>query len=158
MVRERESRRAEAHDEHAAPRGRFGVGAAYIERIPARKERIDLEAPRQLEHVLQRSRLGLRDVYRFLLLVDAGFHAVVADAMAGGGHHRVVERDDAERRQRLAARLHHVELGDLLFQWATGERHAEHRISEALRGRLLLEALRARIFALLMAPDAVVRL
>src|SRR5919198_4869411 len=158
MVRERESRRAEADDEHAAPRGRFGIGTAQIERIPARKERIDLEAPGQLEHVLERSRLRLRDVYRVLLLVDAGLHAVVADAMAGGGHHRVVDRDDTERRKRLAARLDHVELGDLLFQWATGERHPEHRIAEALRGRFLLQALRARIFALLMAPDAVVRL
>src|SRR6267378_19392 len=58
----------------------------------------------------------------------------------------------------LAASLHHVELGDLLLERAAGQRDAEHGVAEAIGGRLFLEALRARVFSLLVAPDAVVRL
>ena len=58
---------------------------AQVERVPARQQRIDLEAPGQRQHVLQRAGLDLRDVDRVLLLVDARLHAVVADAVAGGG-------------------------------------------------------------------------
>ena len=69
----------------------------------------------------------LQRLHEVLLLAEAGLHAIVADAVAGA-HHRVVDRDDAERSERLAARLHHVELGDLFFQGQPAERHAEYRL------------------------------
>ncbi len=78
--------------------------------------------------------------------------------MAGGRHHRVVDGDDAERGERLAARLDQVEFGDLFFERAAGERHAEDRLAETFGGRFFLEALGAGILVLLVAPDAVVRL
>src|SRR6185436_19033830 len=156
--RDRKARRAEADHKDSFARSFLWIGPPQVERIPAREQRVDLEAPRQLEHVLQRARLRLRDVDRILLLVDAGFHAVVADAVAGGGHHRVVHRDDAKRGERFAARLHHVELRDLLLERAAGERHAEHRLAEGGGGRFLPQALGAGVLTLLVAPDAVVGL
>ncbi len=158
VVGQREPGRSQAYDQHAPPGRRLGIGAMQIEWIPAREERIDLEAPRQLQDVLQRAGLGLRDIDRLLLLIDAGLHAVIADAVAGGRHHRVVDGDDAKRGKRLAAYLDHVELGDLLLERATGERHAEDRLAEGFCRRFLLQAFRARVLVLLVAPDAVVRL
>ena len=137
---------------------------AQVERIPARQQRIDLEAPRQREHVLQDPRLRLRNVDGVGLLVDARLHAVVADAVAGGGDQRIVDADDRERRERPALGAQLVELGDLLLERAAGERHAERALLERIVGRrragglLLEEAARAGVLALLVAPDAVVRL
>src|SRR5437773_1690628 len=158
VVRQRESGRAEPDNKDSFPGCRFWIRATNVEGVPAREQRVDLEAPRQFENVLQRARLGLRDVDRLLLLVDAGLHAVVADAVPGGGQHRVVDGDDAERGERLAARLHHMKLGDLLLERAARQRDAEHGLAESLGGRLFLEAFRARVLSLLVAPDAVVRL
>src|SRR5260370_936926 len=63
-------RRSQAGDQHlAAGRGQ-GQGPAEVERVPAREQRINLEAPGQLENVLQGARLGLWDIDRLLLLVD----------------------------------------------------------------------------------------
>ena len=112
------------------PVGGFGIRRAQVERIPAREQAVDLEAPRQLEHVLQRARLGLRDVDRLLLLVDARLHAVVADAVPGRRAQRVVDHDDRERADRVAFGLRLVELGDLLVERAAGERHAERALLE----------------------------
>ena len=101
--------------------------------------------------------LGLRDVDRLLLLVDAGLHAVVADAVAGRRQHRIVDRDDRQRADRVALRLQHVHLGDLLFERAAGERHAERRLLERA-GLAVFRPLRATVLALVVAPDAVVGL
>src|SRR6185437_8863422 len=65
---------------------RFSQSSAFtsrIGRVPARQQRIDLEAPGQRQHVFQRARLDLRNVDWVLLLIDAGLHAIVADAMPG---------------------------------------------------------------------------
>ena len=117
------------------PRRLQRIRPAQVERIPAREQRIDLEAPRQLEHVLQRARLRLRDVDRVLLLVDARLHAVVADAVAGGRRHRVVDAMMPSAPSGRPRALSYVELGDPLFQRAAGERHAEHRLLESRRRR-----------------------
>ena len=54
VVRERESGRAHARRSARACRSRgCGTRPAQVERIPAREQRIDLEAPRQRQHVLQ---------------------------------------------------------------------------------------------------------
>ena len=161
VVREREPRGSESDDQHALA----GRGQRHrlrkVERIPAREQRIDLEAPGQREHVLQHARLGLRNVDRVLLLVDARLHAVVADAMPGRRRHRVVDADHRERAERPAFRAQLVELGDALLERASGQRHVERRLLErhVAGQRLLLEKPgRARVLALLVAPDAVVRL
>ena len=157
VMREREARGAEPDDQHLLSRWLLRQRAAQVERVPARQQRIDLEAPGQRQHVLQGARLDLRDVDRLLLLIDAGLHAVVADAVAGRGHHRVVDRDDGERADAVAPRLHQVHLGDFLFERAAGERHAERALLERA-GLAVFEAARAAVLALVVAPDAVIRL
>src|ERR1051326_170964 len=80
-----------------AGKGREAERAAYVDRVPARQQRIDLKAVRQEKDVGEHPGLDLRDVDRVLLLVDAGLHAVVADAVAGAGAHGVVDHDDGQR-------------------------------------------------------------
>ena len=143
------------------PVGGLRQRAAQVERVPAREQRVDLEAPRQLEHVLQRARLGLRDVDRLLLLVDARLHAVVADAVPGGRDHRVVDRDDRRARRSAGPRvltLWNSEIFSSSGQPASGTPNDGllERRRVAVRRRLFLQPLRAGVLALLVAPDAVV--
>src|SRR5690349_9420408 len=119
---------------HAAPRRRPRDWPREVERVPARQQRIDLEAPGQAEHILQRAGLDLRDVDRFLLLVDAGLHAVVADAMSGCSEQRIINHCHGKRTQREALALEEVHLRDLFLERAAGERDAERRLLEL--GRL----------------------
>ncbi len=84
--------------------------------------------------------------------------------MTGRGDERIVDADDRERRDRPALGAKLVELRDLLFERTAGKRDAERALLERIlerrsaRGLLLEEAARARILALLVTPDAVVRL
>ena len=154
MMRQREARRPQPDHQHLAsgrgPRQR----TVDVERIPARQQRVDLEAARQRQHVLEHAGLDLRNVDRLLLLIDAGLHAVVADAVAGGGAHRIVDDDDGERAEGVALGLGEIHLGDLLVERTAGERDAERALLE-LAG-LLAQPLRAAVLALVVAPDAVV--
>ena len=127
-----------------------------VERVPAGQQRIDFETPGQPEHVLQRAGLDLRNVDRVLPLIDAGLHAVVADAVPGRRTERVVDGDDGEGAEAVAARLHQVHLGDLLLERAAREGDAKDRLLE--RAVLLAQPLRAAVLALVVAPDAVIRL
>ena len=52
MVCEREAGRTHADDEHLAAGGSAREGAREVERVPAREQAVDLEAPRQFQHVL----------------------------------------------------------------------------------------------------------
>jgi hypothetical protein len=171
VVGQREACRALSDDEHALAAGRQRHGPAQVERIPSRQQRIDLEAVRQGEHVLQHARFRLRNVDRILFLVDARLHAVVADPVTGGGRHRVVDADHRQRADRPAFGAQLVEFGDALLERAAGERHPEDRLLERVcrrrgiggcavgRSRALFEQpARARVLALFVAPDAVVRL
>ena len=78
-----------------------------------------------LQHVGQHAGLDLRDVDRLLLLVDARLHAVVADAVAGARAHRVVERHERERADRVARLPQRVHLGDLLVERTAVQLDAE---------------------------------
>ena len=78
--------------------------------------------------------------------------------MTGGRDQRIVDGSDGQCADRESLALEEIHLRDLFLERAAGERHTEHRLAEACRRRLLLQALRARILALLVAPDAVVRL
>src|SRR5207302_11086569 len=114
------------------------------------------ETPGQAEHVFEGAGLDLRDIDRLLPLIDAGLHAVVADAVAGRGADRVVDRDDRQRAEAVSARLDEVHLGDLLVERAAGEGHAEHAFAEA--AVLVVQTAAAAVLALVMAADAVIRL
>ena len=138
------------------PVAAFGNGPLDIQRIPSCQQAIDLKAPRQFQNILQRARFGLRDVDGILLLVNAGLHAVVADAMAGTGAHRIVDVDDRKRADRIAFLLGDVHLGDLLVERAAVQRDAEDALLE-LAG-LLAQAGGARVLPLVVALDAIGRL
>ncbi len=153
VVRQREPGRPQADDQDLAAGRLFGIWAGEVQRIPPGQQAVDLEAQRQFEDVLERPGLDLRDVDRLLLLVDAGLHAVVADPVAGRRAHRVVDRDDGQGTDGVAVPLQRVHLGDLLFERAAGQRHAEGALLE--RPVLLLQAGRAAILVLVVALDAV---
>src|SRR5688572_7444454 len=93
-----------------------------MERVPAREQRVDLEAPGQLEHVLERPGFCLRNVDRILALVDARLHAVVADAVAGRADCGIVDDDHRESADGPAFALELVEFRDALLERTTGER------------------------------------
>ena len=114
VMRQGEPGRTEADDQDLASAVGAGQGTADVQRIPARQKGIDLEAPGQLQHVLQDGGLGLWNIDRLLLLVDAGLHAVVADAVAGRRHHRVVDGDRREGAQHVAGGAQRVHFGDFL--------------------------------------------
>ena len=156
MMREREAGGSQADHQHLVPALGPRQRTREIQRIPARQQAINLEAPRQFQNIFQRARLDLRDVHRLLLLKNAGLHAVIADAMTGSGGHGIVDGDDGQRADGIAALLDHVHLGDFLVERAARQRDAEHRLLE--RAGLFLQAGRAAILALVVALDAVVRL
>ena len=74
--------------------------------------------------------------------------------MAGGRAHRVVDDDNRQRADAVAAGCDQVHLGDFLVEGAAREHDAERAVLE-LSG-LFLEALRAGVLALVVAPDAVI--
>src|SRR5271166_3511338 len=156
MVRERKTGGAEADDEYLVAGHGLRQWSPDVERVPAGQERVDLETPGQPQHVLQGAGLDLRDVDRVLPLVDAGLHAVVADAMPGRGADRVVDGDDGEGAEAVAARLHQVHLGNPHLEWAAREGDAKGAFLES--AVLLAQALGAAVLALVVAPDAVIRL
>ena len=161
VMGERESCRPQPDDQHPPAGTRSRHRPAQTERIPSREKRVDLEAPRQRQHIFQHAGFRLRNVDRILLLVDARFHAVVADTMTGRGNHRIVDADHCQRAQWNAFGTQLVELRNALVQRAAGKRHVERRFLErnvAVRGLLVGQSARTRILGLFMAPDAVVRL
>ena len=125
VVRERVARRPEADDENVLAVVRQRHRTADVQRIPHREQRVDLEAPRQVEDVGHDARLDLRDVDRVLLLKNARAHAVVADAVARAGAHGVVDHHDRQRGDGLAAAAQHVHLADLLVERAPFQRNAQ---------------------------------
>src|SRR5262249_4786615 len=95
------SRRAETNDEDLAAVVRERERAFGVQGIPAGQQTVDLDSPGEREHVGENAGLDLRDVDRFLLLEDATLHAVVADPVARSRTHRVVDRDQGERADRV---------------------------------------------------------
>src|SRR6202045_4430644 len=151
MMRQRETGGAEPDDQHLVARWRLRQRAAQIERVPPGQQAVDLEPPGEAEHNLEGAGLDLRDIDRLLPLVDAGLHAIVADAVAGRGADRVVDRDDRQRAEAVAARFDEVHLGDLLVERTAREGHAEHALAEA--AVLFMQTAAAAVLALVVAPD-----
>src|SRR5438105_12236380 len=131
--------------------------ALHAQRVPAGEQAPDLVAPREPERVDEDAGLDLRDVDRLLLLVDAGLHAVVADAVAGARRHRVVDAHQRQRGDRVAFARLEVHLADALFEWAAGERDPQWVLLVAL-AVLLPEPLRAAVLLAPVTIDAVVDL
>ena len=156
VVSQIEAGRPRSDHQNAAPGGGPGQRTFEVQRIPARQQAVDLEAPGQGQHVLERAGLDLRDVHRLLALVDAGLHAVVADAVAGGGDERVVDHGDGERRQAAAPRLQRIHFADLLVERAARQRRAAGGDPEGAVP--VLQALRAAVLAPVVAEDAIVGL
>ena len=156
MMGEGEAGGTKADDEHLVAGGRPRQGPPDVERVPPGQQRIDLKTPGQAQHVLQGAGLDLRDVDGVLPLVDAGLHAVVADAVTGRGADRVVDRNDGKGAEAVAARLHQIHLGNLLLERAPREGHAKDGFFE--RAVLLFQTLRAAVLALVVTPNAVIRL
>jgi hypothetical protein len=150
--------RAEAHHEHLVAALRPGQRAGEVEGLPAREQAVDLEAPGEVEHVLERPGLRLGDVDRVavLVLVHAGHHAVVADAVAGAGAHGVVHGDHRERADDAALGLQLLELADALFQGAAQHLPTQGIGLDAPRGGVLqAHAAAVLALALVLAVDAV---
>ena len=156
VVREGEAGGAKTDDEHLLAGVFTGERAVEIEGVPAGEQRVDFEAEGQFEDVFQGARFDLRDIDGFLLLEDAGLHAVIADAVAGGGCHGVVDSDDPEGPDGHTVFLDNVHFGDFFFEGAASETDAEDGVLEA--AVLLFEAVGAGVFALVVALDAVVGL
>ena len=125
-----------------------------VQRIPPRQQPVDLDAPGQLQHVGQGAGLDLRDVDRVLLLVDAGLHAVVADAVAGPRAHRVVDHHDRQRADGIAALAQQVHLRNLLVERAPGQGDPQ-RVGDD-RALLVDDALAAAVLVALVTEHAVV--
>ena len=157
VMRQGEPGGAEADDQHLPPAIGAGQGTADVQRIPARQKGIDLEAPGQLQHILQDGGLGLWNIDRLLLLVNAGLHAVIADAVAGRRHHRVVDGDRRKGAQDVTSGAQRMHFGNFLVERTAGEGDAEHRLLK-LSGLAVLQPGRAGVLALGVAPDAVVHL
>ncbi len=155
-MRERVAGGAEPDHEHVVAAIVERDRTAAVERVPAREQAVDLEAPGQREHVGEHAGLDLRNVDRLLLLEDAGLHAVVADAVAGAGQHRVVAGDERERRHRVAATTREVHLGDALVERAARERDAERVRLE--RAGLVAQPARAGVLLAIVAVEAVIDL
>ena len=156
VVRQREARRSKPNHQNFVTAGRKRYRPREIQRIPARQQTVNLEAPRQLQNIFQRARFDLRNIDGVLLLKNAGLHAIVADAMPGAGRHRIVDGDDRQRAHAVAALLDDVHLGNLFVQRTARQRDSENGLLEF--ARLLFQARRATVFALVVALDAVVRL
>ena len=156
MVRQGEAGRAQTDHENLVARVFAGHRPRKVQRIPARQQAIDLEAPGQVQNIFERARFHLRNVHRLLLLEDAALHAVVADAMAGAGAGGVIDGDNRQGTNRVAVLLDEIHLGYFFIERTSGEHGAEHG---HLKGAVLLfEARGATVFALVVALDAVVGL
>ena len=157
VMGETEAGRAKAHHQDLVAGGGKRQRTSHIQGVPACQQAVDFEAPGQGEHILEHPRFDLGNVDRVLLLVDASLHAVVADAMAGGGQHWVIDAGDCEGGNDEALVLRLMHLRDLLLQRAAGDGDAERVLGEGA-SLFVLQALGAGIAALVVAEDAVAAL
>ena len=158
MVRQRKPGWTHAGDQHFQTVIRFFHVLRFTQRVPARQQVVDLDAPRQAKDVGQRTRFDFGNIDRRLLLVNAGLHAIVTDAVAGGRAHRVVEHDHCQCTDANAVAAQDMHLGDFFVQRATGERDAERVLFQSLirLAFLFREPFRTKIAIVVMAVNAVV--
>src|SRR5579883_2782241 len=105
MMREREPSGPEPNHQHFVTGRRFRIRPREVQRVPAREQAVNFEAPGQFENVFERACFDLRNIDRILLLENTRLHAVVANAMSGTGSHRVIDGDDRQRADRITRSL-----------------------------------------------------
>ena len=131
MVRERVAGGAHADHQHV----HAGVGPRVLplepQRVPPGEQAPDLESPADAQDVAQDARLDLRNVHRILLLVHAGLHAVVADAVPRPWRHRIVDADQRQRGEEIALPGRGVHFGDALLERAPGQRRSQRVLAVA---------------------------
>src|SRR5262249_42292699 len=96
------------------------------------------------------------NIYRFLLLENAAFHAVIANAMAGAGAHWIVDRDQRQRRYRVTLLLNQVHFRNAFIERAALGFYSKW-VSFGCAVRLV-QTLGARVLFTLMADEAIVDL
>jgi hypothetical protein len=89
-------------------------------------------------------------------LENAGFHAVIADAVPSAGGHGVIDDYNRERADRMAVIFEHVHLGDFFIERTTREFDAED--TRFVFAGFFFQASGATVFGLVVALDAVVGL
>ena len=100
MMGQSETRRTETRNEHFVSGWRARQWSLEIQRIPSCQERVDLEPPRQFEHIAKSPRFGARNIDRRLLLKDTRLGTVIANTMTRCRAKRVLNHDQRERRHR----------------------------------------------------------
>ena len=155
VMREGVARRSETNHQRVLAVVRQHMRPLDVERIEAGQETVDLKAPRHVEHVGQHVGLDLRDVDGFGFLVNATFHAVVADTVPGARAHGVVDHDQGQRADVVAAAFDQVHLGDLLAQRTAGDGDAERVVFKAFAA-LVAHALGAGVGIALVAVNTVI--
>src|SRR6266511_141543 len=153
IVRQGVARGPETDDEHVAAVVWQRIWTPSIQRVPTRQQSVNLHTPWHGKHVREHARLDLRDVDGILLLINAGLHAVVADAMPRAGTHRVVDGDDGQGADRIAPLSQQVHLGDLLVERAAGQWTAERVGDDG--ACLVANAFRARVLVAFVTEHAV---
>ena len=125
VMRKGEAGGTKANDQDFKTGGRAHEGAREMQGVPAREQAIDFEAPGEFQNVFERAGFDLRNIDRLLLLEDAAFHAVITDAVPGGGGHGVVNGDDGEGSDGIALALHLIHFGDFFVEGAAGQLDSE---------------------------------
>ena len=156
MVGEGEAGGAESDHQNLVAGGGPHDRALKVEGVPAGEQGVDFKAPGKFKYIFKGTGLNLWNINRFLFLEDAGFHAVITDAVAGAGDHGVINCDDGEGSDGVALLLNCVHLGDLFFERAAGQFDAED--AGFKRSVFLVQSGGAAVFALVVAFDAVVGL
>ncbi|GBD06136.1 hypothetical protein HRbin20_01738 [bacterium HR20] len=148
--------RAHSDNEHLAPIVGKWVRSLQPQRVPPCQQVVEFDAPRQVQHIGEHTGFDLRDIDWLLLLEDAAFHAIVANAMASACAEGIVDCDHHERSERIALRFECVHLANVLIERATSQGDIEGVPPVASIG--IPKAGRAGIFLALVADHAVVKL
>src|SRR2546426_10324397 len=89
------------HEDVLAVVGKW-IRSVDVERIPTRQKAVDLDAPRQIQRIGENSCFNLRNVDWILLLINAGFHAVVADPVSRTWTHWIADHYQCQRSNGVA--------------------------------------------------------
>src|SRR5579863_7400035 len=149
--------RTDAHHEHVLAPISLHDRPTDVERIPAREKLIDLESPGQRQSLGENPRFDLWNIDRFLLLENAGLHAVVADAVPGSRAHWIVDGDEGHGAEELAGLTHRVHFADFFAKRAPRQRDSQ-RVSLELTSFGVEQSLAARVLVAVVTKHAVVDL
>ncbi len=125
MLGHSEPRRPHACHQHLAPIIRLCRKLHGAQGIPAGQQIIQLNPPGKVEDIRQNAGFNLRNVDRVLLLVHTGFHAVIADAMAGSGNHGIIDHGHGQCRQIQSVPFENLHFRNFFFEGTARQGHAQ---------------------------------